>query len=485
MSAGVIAVLAAAPPRIAGAQQRTADPTAVTVAPSAAGVASSAPAARSGATTDTVALSLDDVRRLTIGQNPSFLAARQETAIARGGLRQARVYRFNPDLSLVTPGVGVGGARNATELTLMQEIEFAGQRGLRIGAARTGMARASSAVQNAARLTLADASTAFYRALAAERRLAVTQDALTLTERLLGAVRTQLREGEISTLEGNLAEIEFGRARGRVLASQREANGAQLELKRLVGLEPDVAVRLVDGDAPLPVAADARAGAQRPTAAAMVATAPPPSAAGPAAAAALDADSLVALALARRPDLAAASAAVREAEAQTSLARREAIPNLRVGAFAERNQGEDSPRIGPAIGLSLPFLNRSQGVVDARRAEARQAQLERQATALRVRTEVATAVRAYQTASGELAVFESSVREPARQNSALLETAFNAGKIALPTLLLLRNQLLDAELGYWDAWLARRAALVELDAASGALAIPAASADESSSRPPQ
>lgn len=71
-------------------------------------------------------------------------------------------------------------------------------------------------------------------------------------------------------------------------------------------------------------------------------------------------------------------------------------------------------------------------------------------------------------------MFAVSVLRPARENTQLLETAFRAGKLALPTLLLLRNQLLDAELGYWDAWLAQHVAFIQLAAATGALALPTA-----------
>lgn len=434
---------------------------------------------------DTVMLTAADVRRLTLTRNPAFLAERQETAIARGGLRQARILRFNPDLSAAAPGAGSSSPRNPLEATLMQELELAGQRGLRISAARVGVTRAEAVVLNAAREGVADASSAFYRALSADRRLAVTRDGLELTTRLLQAVRTQVREGEISTLEGTLAEIEFGRARARVLEAQRLATASILELKRVTGIAPDVPVRLVDPSAPalLPVAAMNADSLGVPALTpesdslarvALVAngTLPDP--------AQLDIDSLVQLALARRPDLAATTATVREFETLTSLARREALPNLRLGAMAERVPGESGFRIGPAIGISLPLWNRNQGVVEERRAQVRQAQLQRQAVELRVRTDVETAVRSYRAASQEAATFETTVRQPARVNSALLETAFRAGKIALPTLLLLRNQLLDAELGYWDAWLSRQDALVQLQSATGLLAREALSAAETS-----
>ncbi|MCL4866619.1 MAG: hypothetical protein KJZ47_12060, partial [Gemmatimonadales bacterium] len=161
----------------------------------------------------------------------------------------------------------------------------------------------------------------FYRALAAERRLSVARDALVLTDRLMSAVRTQLTEGEVSTMEANLAEIEAGRSRARVLAARREATSASLELKALLGLTPETPIRL--------------AGAGGPPAA-LGEELPPP---------VMDEDALVALALSRRPDLMASAEAVREIETLTTLARRSAFPNLRLGAALERAEGDGSPRL--------------------------------------------------------------------------------------------------------------------------------------------
>lgn len=402
---------------------------------------------------DSLALTLAEARRRALQYNPAFRAERESRGIAAGGLRQARLLRFNPDVSLLVPGPGIAGSRNAAEFTLLQEVEVAGQRGLRTSAARFGVTRADAMATDAARLTLAEASLAFFRAVAAARRLEVTREVLQLTERLLDAVRTQSREGEISVLEGNLAEIEFGRARGRVLAAQREAVVSSLELARVTGTAPGVPLKLV-----APALDSAMQGGP-----------PPTDVRSAAQMAALDADSLSAIALARRPDLSAAVATVRQADVLVDVSRREALPNLRVGVLAERTPGEMRTRLGPAIGMTLPVFNRASGLVAQRQAESRQAQYLRDATQLRVRTEVAAATRALQAASAELAVFESSVRQPARANSALLEAAFRAGKIALPTLLLLRNQLLDAELGYWQAWLARQESLTQLESATGAL----------------
>ena len=405
---------------------------------------------------DTLSISLPEAHRRALAQNPAFLGERQELGIARAQLTQARVYAFNPELELQAPGLGEHGVLGEYEASLTQEIEWAGQKGLRIRGARYGLERAEAAVQDAARRTLAEVSNAYYAVLASEQRLTVARELVELGEQLVGVTRIQVREGEISVMEGNLAEIEAGRARAAVLAAERERTTALFELRRLLGIGPEQAIQLQDAASDMP---------------------PPVT---------LDADSLVALALARRPDLAAWSQVVEQRETLTQLARREAIPNVRVGVFVEREETSvlasgvsgdpsvrgrlESPRLGVGVSVPLPLFQRNQGAIEEQTALAEQARLTRQAAELTIRTEVRDAYQAYVAASEEHRVFEEDVLQPARMNQRLLDTALRAGKVGLPTLLLLRNQLLDAELSHWDSWLEERRALVALAAATATLA---------------
>lgn len=390
---------------------------------------------------DTLAVSLEDARRLALSRNPAYLAERQQTAIASGGLRQARVYNFNPRLEVEAPSAIDGTGVGRYEASLTQEIEWAGQRGTRIRAAQFGVQAAEAEVRDATRMVVEEASVSFYAALAAERRLQVTGELMELNRRLLEATRIQLDEGEISAMEANLAEIEVGRARARVLTAEREYTDRRLELQRVLGIPPDVFVVPEAENAPMPV--------------------PDP--------ASLRVDSLVAVALDRRPDLQARLREVDRLGALTSLTRRQAIPNLEIGALREREAPNAEARFGIGVSVPVPLWNRNQGLVAERLAQTEQAQLQRQATELAIRTEVAAAVRAYQTAAEEARIYSADVVEPARRNQQLLDIAYREGKIGLAELLLLRNQLLDAEFGYWDAWLAERRSLTRLQAATGEL----------------
>lgn len=413
---------------------------------------------------DTLRLTLADARALALHSNPELRATRLGIDIARGELRQADLLlQWNPSADVLAGGPGM-------EIGLTQEVEIAAQRGARRAAGRAGVERAQASVLNAARLTVADADRAYYRLAASRQREALATEILVLNARLTDVATRQLIAGDISQLDANLATVEYGRSRARALGARRERAGAEAELRRLLGLPiatpiaPQIDLQIIlppsvppRVNAPL---ASVRSSALRDSLSVarsldqlLVDT--------------LTVDSLTALALARRPDLAERAAAARQALAQASVARREAFPNLALRASSEQIEGRAGRVLRPGIGLTLPMFNRNQGEVEARRAESRQAELERAALVAGVRSDVATAVTTYETAVAETSVLERTVLAPARENRRLLEIAYRAGKVGLPELLLIRNQVMDAELEYWEAWLAAHEALADLDAATG------------------
>lgn len=386
---------------------------------------------------DTIVLTLREAGRLALEREPGLQAERQAVAIARGELRQVRVDGLNPTFEVQQYEAGVAGGARAYTAGLSMDVPWAGQRGLRIAAASAGVERAAATTMSAERVAEATVSLAFFASLAAERRLQLAEQMAAATQRFFDVTRIQLREGEISALDANLTEIELGRSRGRLLGARREANATLLELRRLIGVPPQTALRLVDGELP--------SGATLT----------------------LNEDSLIAAALLARPDLQASRRQVEQADALRRLAARDWIPTPRLSAFSTRDVGERASRLGLGVALPLPVIDRAQGRVDQEEARLAQSRSRYAALELSIRVEVAEAVRSYLAASDEVTTLESLVLEPARRNLALLDAAYQAGKLALPTVLLVRNQLLDAELDYWRAWQTYRAALVRLHAATG------------------
>ena len=385
---------------------------------------------------DTLRLSLAEAQRIATERNATFLALSERIEVERGALRQARLL-FNPEAEAEMPAVLSGDGIDRYEARVSQEIEWAGQRGLRVDAAELGVRTARLDVDRAHLELTAEVSRAYYTALAARRRLEHAAELLDLNERLGNAVGIQEAEGEISVMDANIALIEVGRARARLLSAQREARSADAMLMILLGVEPSAAVLEMETEVP-----------------------PAPLAT------ALDPNALVEHAIESRADLAALRVLVEQAGLNARLAAREAIPNVRIGAIAEREE-DSGTRFGIAVGLPIPIWNRNQGLVQQREAEARQAALLLDAAELRVRSEVLDAWRRYVSASEEAAVLEEQVLDPAHQNQEMLAIAYEAGRIDLNALVLLRNQLLEAELEYWTAWLTQRDALVDLELATG------------------
>lgn len=384
---------------------------------------------------DSLPLPFADAQRRALVTNPAFLAVRQQTVIALADVRQARLWKTNPQFEYDLPaGDATGAAR--FDAAISQEIEFGGQRGLRRDVARIGAERTAESVRDAARAMLAEVGDAYYTAWAAREQLAIAREIRVADDRLLAAIRAQLGEGEISQLESRLAEIELARNRARLLAAERESRSAHVALAIVAGLPGDTPIALVG---PLPDAIDGKR---------------------------LDLDSLVAVATRQRPDLRAAAAALRENETVARLAHREALPALAVRALAERDDRTAGSRFGIGFGMSIPLWNRNQGLVDRGYAAVQQARYEIAGLETRVRSEVTRAVQELTSAGEQLAIYERDVIAPARGQQPLLETAYREGKFDLAAFLLIRQQLLDAELSYWDAWLAQRRALIALDAAT-------------------
>lgn len=388
-------------------------------------------------------MTLAEARALALAANPELRAARLDVAIAEGESRQAGlVVRSNPEVEVLGGGPG-------TEVGLSQELEIAGQRGARRQAGLAGVDRATARVLDATRSMVAEVDRIFYRLAADLQREQLANEVLALNQRLADVASRELAAGDISQLETNLATVESGRSRARALGVRREREATQGELDRLLGLPPGTAITPAVDTSSTP-----GSGAFPGTSP----EAPSPDS--------LSLESLTELALALRPDIAERAAAARQARASASLARREALPSLVLRVASEPEEsGDRAARAG--LGFTLPLFNRNRGEEAARLAEAEQAELERAALVARVRSEVALAIAAYRAATEEVEVLQSTVLEPARENRRLLEIAYGAGKVGLPVLLLIRNQVIDAELEYWEAWLNAREALTDLREATG------------------
>ena len=387
---------------------------------------------------DSILLTRQEARALALESGPRFLAVRATGEAARGAARMDRTYPFNPTAEIKGVEAVDPGGWGDYEAVLSQEIEWAGQWLVRRKAGTQAQEAAVFDEGEGLRALLLELDRAFFQLRATEERARVSQEGAELARSLREAVQAQLREGQISALEMNLANIEAGRAEAKALASRNELRRAQMELRALLGLPPTAEIRTRESpDNPLFDPSDPEALAES--------------------------------ALAQRPDVQAARAREEEARTRRKLASLDAIPSVDLGAVAKRGAADSDPTYGLRISLAVPLWNRGQGKREESRAleELRQAEL--RDLELRVQGEVMTALEAYQTATEELEIFTASVLLPARENRALLQSAYEAGRFDLPTVLLLQTQLVDSEIEYWGSWYRQREAMAWAEAAIGGI----------------
>ncbi len=364
--------------------------------------------------------------------NPDLLSARQALVVAHGRLAKAQYFsHFNPELS------ASGAHRHFTDrpgsatdydITLSHELEIAGQRSKRIAEAEAHLARVGQQVRNTERLILAQVKEAFYRALYLHQRLQLLQDIERLTRRLEEIAVSRFQAGEEPKIEVNIAGIRLGQARKEVIVAQRDSHAAVSVLEQLVGVEPTGQTRVV-GELAVPSQA-------------------------------LQEQTLLRQAMDNRPDLQAVLFEQQRVSAEIALTRRLAVPNLTVEAFYRQEEGEDTI-VGGRISVSLPLFDRRQAELTQLVGQAGQAKYEQQSIELRIRQEVATALRSYEAARAEVAVFEQEVVDRAAENFRLMEAAYREGKIDLLHVIVVQHELVNAHLSYLESllnyWLARTA----------------------------
>ena len=181
----------------------------------------------------------------------------------------------------------------------------------------------------------------------------------------------------------------------------------------------------------------------------------------------VDEKTLVALALARRPDRQAREAAVAEAEAHLKLETANRFGNPSVGA----SFGYDATRvdtIGGIISLPIPVLNQHNGEIRQREAERERAILELRGAEVQVVHDVEGAVSRLEAARRWAELYRTKILPELKTAVEGIEKLFAQGDPGVDLLRVIdvRRKLLRAQDGYLDAQWEERQAQADLAAAA-------------------
>lgn len=386
---------------------------------------------------------------LTVGQavkaalerNPELLAARQELEVARGGEVKARLFnRFNPNVNGQVWNRNNPGSGNVTDsqVLLSQEVEVAGQRGLRREAATRKVTQVKAQVKDRERLITGQVMRAFFKALTLQKRLGLRKEIEKLNLRIRDASEARFKAGVTPIMESNLAEIRYGQSRKETFMAEALFQNALLDLRRLLGWEPDRSIEL--------------SGQLRNSPKAV----PLPD--------------LLQRAQAQRPDLMAVKREVARVEAAMDLTRRLIVPNPTFqGFYQTETEGPEgaSKMLGGGISIPFPLFDRKQGELVTQGGELNRGRHQVVAVTRNIEREVETAFQAYQAALQSVEVFEAEVLDRIDENFRFIEIAYREGKIGLLQLIVVQDDLITAQLSYVDSLGQFRAAETNLAQAVG------------------
>ena len=369
------------------------------------------------------ALTMDQALQTAFANNPDLAAAQWEIGIAQGDRQQAGLIP-NPEVSWEAEDT----RRNSRTTTVMlnQPIELGGKRGARIDVASRAQDAAGIELERKRNVLRADVIQAFYGASTAQQRLLLSRQSLELAERGVRVAQGRINSGKSSPVEGTRAEVQRSQVRLELRRAERDEASAWQQLAQVMGAPLPTFVSVSDSDRLMPAV-------------------PPAS-----------------RLLARIEDTAElrlAKLQIDQREASLGLEKAQRIPDLTVSVGSQYSELERERVNVVGLSMPIPLFNRNQGNILAAARRADQARDLRNASELRLRTEIQTTLDQWLTANTEIQSFDQSILPAAQSAVDTATRGFEMGKFnfldvldAQRTLISARAQYIQAIAEATDAW---------------------------------
>ena len=372
------------------------------------------------------AISLAQARQLALERNGDFRSAQFQVDAALGQLKVAREVP-NPTLGLSTAKISTDGVPEGTTLgngllsraydsiVSLSELIQVSKRGLLRDSANAGVHVAEFQLDDARRLLLQGVTQAYVAALLAKEQARVLCLSAAALRHEADVAAHRFQAGDLS--KADQSRIEIAAEQDELNAASQEAT----EKAAVVALEALIGEPKANGGTILTDSLEGLAGSP-----------------------AADADESTVL---KRPDIAAAEAAVNQAELNVTLARHQRIPDVTVSVQYERNPPAQPDTVGVGVSLPLPVLNQYSGEIQGALAAKNQAQAHLEKVRVQATADVAAARVAYQEAAARLEKYRKSLLPQSAEVTRSVAYAYEKGGAAL-------IDLLDAQRGDNDIRLA-------------------------------
>jgi outer membrane protein, heavy metal efflux system len=375
-------------------------------------------------------LKLAEAQQIAFERNWDLLAAAVDVDAATAAKIVAHEFP-NPSLSLSSSKISVDDHPNSTPagntlwdrsydtvVAVNQLVEIGGKRRNRQASAQAGLEAARGWLLDARRSLELGVAKAYIAALLASENVRILTNSADRLRKEAELAKTRLRAGEISTADKSQIEITADRFELDAQAAASAAKQACITLETLLGVrQPGGNLQLADlleelGTAP----------------------APP------------DTQSVM-----YRPDVLAAEAAMRKADADFRLQRANRIPDPTFLAQYEHEPPDLPNTIGLGLSFPLPLWNRNRGNIRAAEAAREQARIFYDKAYAQAAAEVATARLVYEEASRRWQKYRDVERPKSEQVRKTLSYAYEKGGASLLDMLLAQRN--DNEIRWTASWL--------------------------------
>lgn len=336
----------------------------------------------------------------------------------------------NPVLSLAAATRSTTGQDNVTNwnATLSQELEVAGQRGVRRRAAEADIEARKKRALVIRREVAASAWFAFFDAVAAREEQRLVAGLSAATERVSLVAHARADQGLIAPLDADVADAIAIRVSQAKLASERRLAGAGATLASLLGRDPADGQLTVEGElVPLEGVKEVAA-------------------------------ALVPKEGKDRPEVLALDAERRAFELRADAYRRTRIPNPTVSVFAQ-NDGFNERVLGVGVSFPIPLpgnIGRTYiGEIAESEAIARRVATDRERIARDIRLEIVTAAKAYDSRETEVRAFTPARVTRADESLRALAQELEAGRVSVRDAVVVQQaliELLQANVAARRAW---------------------------------
>jgi len=345
-------------------------------------------------------------------------AEAEELEAARGREKAvSSVLPSNPVLELSAARRTSGSTEaNNWYVTLNQEVEVAGQRGVRRDGASAALRAQSQRIVVSRRVTAARAWVTFFEALAASEEQRLTARLTEITRRVSTVAQARADLGLAAPVEADVAMATTMATAAAQLRAVRQVKQTEAALAALLGLDPLEAAVQVEGELN-PIAGVSEA-----------------------------LKTYTAASLARRPEVLAAEAEAQAQERRADSFRRSRIPNPTLSVFAQ-NDGLNERVFGAGLSFPIPLPgNIGQtfiGEIAEAEALARRARTGRQQTERDIRLDIATAAQMFESTTQEVELFAKERLDRAEAGLESLAGEVEAGHLAVRDAVVSQQALID------------------------------------------